>query len=450
MDKDIIVTNKKAKKSVGFKIVMAFLIIMLLPIVLAGLLLLYINIADFRYDNPDKVLSESVPMSFSERFSFSEKDMTASIRLNNFDIYYLYKDEVPSEIKLNDSVYVNAYRLALEDKAIYVQGKAYGFNIPVKLGLDVSYEEGKICIHLKKASLGKLCIPIPIKLSMDLKVEPFDFPYMGALKAVELKDGCIIGTFSIDNSFVEEGLSGLQLLKSAFIYSGEEDPMVMLLMDYSANRDKKDYVSDELREYMKRFEKDPEGFQNLFVRMLASGTKEYAEKYFSSDIYKKISMRLLYPEITPEVVEKTRGELSYERNYLFLRDFALNIDDKFGKYEITVKDNNFVDPKNKKIVNWNSLMGDALEAKEVFPDGTEFCAIFCEGAKAVQKINGNKFSCGTAVRFINGNCAVICKMGENYYITKISDQEYDDLVSGKSKGFVAAVEVEHNVFRVMH
>lgn len=441
------ITVTKKKKSVGFKIMMVVLAIVLLPIVLAGLLLLYVSIADFKYEDPDKVLSEEVPMPFSERFSFSEKDMTASIRLNNYDLYYLYKDEVPSDdLKLNDSVYVNAYRLSLEDKAVYVQGKAYGINVPVKIGIDVSYDEGKICIHLKNASLGKLCIPIPIKLGMDLKFEPFEFAYMGRLKSVELKDGYVIGTFPIDTSFISEGLSGWPYLKSAWIYSGENDPMVMLLKDYSENRYKKDYVSDELREYMKRFEKDPEEFQNLLVRMLASGTKEYTEEYFSSDIYKRESTRLIFPGITPEAVEKMREELPYERNFLFLNSFAKNIDDKFGKYEILKKGIIFVDAKTKEVIDWSSFIGDAPEAKEVFPDGTQFCAIYCEGAPTIQKVNNSVYSCGTAVRFPNGNCAVICLMGQNHYIVKIPAQRFNDYYSQKAQENVAAIEVEEDVF----
>lgn len=446
MKEEAITITKKAKKSVGFRILMVVLVIVLLPIVLAGLLLLYINIADFKYEDPDKVLSESTPMSFSERFSFNEKDMTVSIRLNNYDIYYLYKDEVPSDMKLNDSVYINAYKLALEDKAIYVQGKAYGFNVPVKIGVDVSYEDGKVCAHLGKIALGKLCIPIPINLGMDLKFEPFEFAYMGALKSVELKDGCVVGTFPIDTSFISEGLSGWQQLKSAWIYAGENDPMVMLLMDYSKNRDKKDYISDELREYMKCFEKNPEEFQNLLVRMLASGTKEYADKYFSSDLYKKESMRLIYPGITPEAVEKMRGELPYERNFQFLNGFAKTIDDKFGKYEILKEGINFVDAKTKKTISWSSFMGDAPEAKEVFPDGTEFCAIYCEGSTTNQKVNNSVYSCGTAVRFPNGNCAVICQMGQNHYIVKIPGEKFDDYFSQKSQEYVAAIEIEEDIF----
>jgi uncharacterized protein YpmS len=445
--KEEAITVTKKKKSVGFKILMVVLVIVLLPIVLAGLLLLYVTIADFKYEDPDKVLSESVPMSFSERFSFSEKDMTASIRLNEYDLFYLYKDEVSLEdLKLNDSVYVNAYRLSLKDKAVYLQGKAYGINVPVKIGVDISCDEGKICIHLKKASLGKLCIPIPVKLSMDLKVEPLEFAYMGMLKSVEIKDGCVVGTFPIDTSFISEGLSGWQYLKSAWIYSGENDPMVMLIKDYSENRDKKDYVSDELREYIKLFEKNPEEFQNLLVRMLASGTKEYADKYFSSDLYKKMSTRLIYPGITPEAVEKMRGELPYERNFLFLNSFAKNIDDKFGKYEILKKGIDFVDAKTKKAIDWISFMGDAPEAKEVFPDGTQFCAIYCEGSKTIQKVNNSVYSCGTAVRFPNGNCAVICLMGQNHYIVKIPAQRFDDYYSQKAQEHVAAIEVEEDVF----
>ncbi len=446
MKEEAIIVSKKGKKSIGFKIAITILIILLLPVVLAGLLLLYVSIADFKYDDPDKVLSDNVPMSFSQHFEFSEKDMTAVIRLNNYDLYYLIKDEIP-ELKLNDSVYVNAYRIALEDKAIYVQGKAFGINIPVKLGIEAGCEDDKVSIQVKKAYLGKLCIPIPInsvakKQNIDLKytVRAIDFPNMGPLKAMEVKDGLLMGTFRMDNSFMKEGLNSWQYLKSAWFYSAEKDLMVMLLKDYNDNWDKEDHVSDELREYMRSFEKEPEEFQKLLIRMLASGPKRVADKYFSSEAYNQRSMSLLYPGITPEAVEKIRLELSYEQNYLFLKDFALNIDDKFGKYQIAVKGNNFVDSKSKKIASWSSLLGDAPEAKEVFPDGTELCAIFCEGADGYQRINGGKFSCGTAVRFVNGNCAVICKMKDNLYITEISNEEYEGLASGRVKGYVAAIK----------
>ena len=76
----------KSKKSAGRVIVTIILILLILPVVLAGLLYLYINVADFRYDDPEQVISSSVPMSFSKRNSFDAASMTQTMLFDNADL----------------------------------------------------------------------------------------------------------------------------------------------------------------------------------------------------------------------------------------------------------------------------------------------------------------------------------------------------------------------------
>jgi len=83
---ELAVPRTKKGKSAGKKILIAVLILILLPVVLAGLLLLYLNAADFKYDDPQEVIVQSAPMSFSERNSFDPGNSTRTMRIDKADI----------------------------------------------------------------------------------------------------------------------------------------------------------------------------------------------------------------------------------------------------------------------------------------------------------------------------------------------------------------------------
>lgn len=436
----------KKKKSAWAKIGIAILILLLIPIVLGGLLYLYVNVADFQYDDPQQVLSLNVPMSFSQRNSFDADSSTHIMRLDNADVYYLTADKMP-DLNFSESVYISAYRIALEDEAVYLQGKAYGINLPIKLGIEAGWENGNILLRIRDAYLGKWYIPVPMRLiaeKLELELEyglsVEDIPSFKAAENLYIKDGYLQVTFPVDKNFVKEGLSAWLYLKPAMFYLTEEDAMVMLVNDYQKNWTEEQYTSERFDAFMKEFQQNPDKYQELKVKILAAGPEKVAKEYFSPEKYNADSMARFYPGITPQTVEQMRGQLHYERNYFFLKKFASDIDKQFGNNVITIRKGRFVNKKSGKVLEWSSFYEDAPEAEEVFPEGTKFCAIFTEGADSRQKIGTGIYASGTAVQFLNGRCAVICYMRDNIYITDITSQEYEDLASGKTSGFVAGIK----------
>jgi len=434
--------NRK-KKVYFWKIIgITLLIAMLAPIVLTGLLYLYLNVADFKYDDPEQVIAQSTPMSFSQRNSFDAGSRTQIMRLDNADLYFLASGRIP-ELKYNDSLYINAYRLALEDSSIYIQGKAYGINIPVRIGIDVVKKDGSIIVKPTGASLGRWNIPVPIKqiaerlgLELEYELDLSDSPVFSAAKDVYIKDGYLQIELPIDKNLVAEGLGARHYLRPALLYMAEENEIAMLVEDYYKNWSNDNYVSEYLDSLLKEFQQDPEKYQEFKVKLLACGPEKVAEAYFSSEEYDQAAMSRFYPGITPKSVGQMRETLHFEQNYYFLRDFAFNIDSQFGQNIITVRNGRFIDKKSGKPVDWSSLYENNPAAHEVFPEGTEFQAILCLGANSTQKIGKRNYSCATAVKFITGRCAVICRLRDYPYITEISPQEYEDLVTGKASYYI--------------
>lgn len=333
----------KTKKTAGRIILTVILVILLLPVALAGLLYLYVNVADFRYDDPEQVISASAPMSFSQRSSFDAGSMTHAMLLDNADIYCVMSDYIP-DLHLTESVYINAYRLALEDSAVYIQGKAYGINVPVKIDVDLRWENGGPVISIEGASLGKLQIPLPVKKvaeKFDISLEyPFsvnNVPLLQRAKDMRIEDGFLKVVFPIDKYDIAEGVDTWTYIKPAMIYMEGKNEMAGLLESYRNRWMENDYTSDALKEYAKKFQSDPEEYQKLKVWMLAAAPVKAADDFFESvRDYEDIMLRL-YPGITRGAVEELRKELTYEQNYNFLKKYAADIDEQFGSNTIVVK-----------------------------------------------------------------------------------------------------------------
>ncbi len=434
----------KKKKSAGKIIGTILLILVILPVLLAGLLYLYINVADFNYDDPEQVIAQSTPMSFSQRNSFDAGNMKQTMLLDNADLYFLTRDIIP-DLHLTESVYINAYRIALEDTAVYLQGKAYGINIPLKLNVDLSWEDGSLLLTVKGASLGKLNIPVPLKTiadKLDIGLEyPFsinELPLLQKAEGLSIDGGYLKAVFPIDKYVVAEGMDAWMYLKPALLYMGS-DEMASLVESYKNNWMEDNYVSEQLKEYAKKFQNDPEEYQKLKVRMLAAGPEKAASDYFSADWYNEDIMTRFYPGITREAVEKLRKELPYERNYMFLKNYASDIDEKFGSSIITVKKGKFVYKKNGEALDMRSLYAEVPGVDEIFSEGTSYCALLCGGADSRQKIGRVYYSCGTAFKFPSGRCMVVCQKDRKLYHTEITHEEYDDLESGKTPVYIVAI-----------
>lgn len=436
----------KKKKSVLKRIGIAILVILLLPILLSGLLFLYVNVADFQYDDPQQVLSKNVPMSFSQRNSFDAVNRTQTIQLDNADLYFLTTDVVP-DLHFNESMYVSAYRIALEDKAVYLQGKAYGINVPIKLGIDAGWKDGKLLLLIRDAHLGRLSVPIPLKLiseKLDINLEYTlsveDIPLLKKAQNFYIEDGYLKVTYPVDNSIVSEGIGAWVYLKPAAIYATEEDEMVMLVSDIQRNWTKDDYVSPKLSTFMITLQQNPDAYQELKVKMLAAAPEKYTSAYFASVEQKPDVMARFFPGITQQAVDEMRKKMHYIQNYKFITKFAYDIDEQFGNRTIIIRDGNFVNTRDNSVIDFSSLYEASPEAEEVFPDGTKFCAILCEGAESKQKIGRLRYGSGTAVQFKNGRCIVISKKDGSLYYNEISSQEYDDLVSGKTSVYIIMFE----------
>lgn len=436
------VVKHKKKGSVLKVIGITLLIILLFPIVLLGLTYLYLNVADFQYDDPSQVISQSTPMSFSQRNFFDAASRTQTMRLDNADFYYLAYDKIP-ELKYNESIYVNAYRVALEDSAIYLQGKAFGINIPVKLGVDIIKKNDSIFVKLTDASLGRWNIPVPLKLisekaelELEYELDLHGIPFFGDAKNIYIKDGYLQLEIPIDKNYVKEGLNAWHYLKPASLYMPEENELVKLVMDYQKNWSEDGYISEHLDSLIKEFQQNPDKYQEFKVTLLACGPQKSAEAYFSPEKYDEHIMSRFYPGITPEAVEQMRGTLNFERNYMFLKKFAEDVDSQFGQNIITVRNGRFIDKKSGKALDWSSFFENAPEVQEVFPEGAELLAILTLGADSKQKIGRLKYSCGTAVKYPNGRCAVICQYRGNIYMPEITPNEYEDLATGAAECYI--------------
>lgn len=434
--------NSKKKKSAGRIIVTIILVLLLLPVVLSGLLYLYVNVADFRYDDPEQVISNSVPMSFSERNSFDAAGMTQTTLFDNADLYYVTRDYIP-DLRLTGSVYVNAYRFALEDSAVYVQGKAYGINVPLKIDVGLRWENGGPVIGIKGASLGSLQIPLPVKTIADkygiLLEYPFsldNIPVLQKATDMRIEDGFLKVGFPIDKYVIEEGAAAWVYVKPAVIYKDEADDFDRLLESYNNNWLVDGYISEELREYAKKFRSDPEEYQKLKVRTLAAGPAKAADAFFASvKSYEDVFLRF-NPGITREAVEQLRKELTYEQNYNFLKSYALDIDEKFGSNAITIKKGRFVDKKSGEALDMRSVYADVPGVDEIFAEGTEYCAVYCTGARSQKAVGGARFGVCTAFRFANGRCMVLFQAEKSLYYSEITPEEYDDLATGKTEAYV--------------
>jgi len=417
----------------------------MLPVILAGALYLYLNLSDFKYDDPQHVIKSTEPMTFSERNSFDPDSRTQTMLLDNSDIYYLASDNLP-ELVLNDDVYINAYRISLEDKAIYLQAKAYGINIPIKLEIEAGWQDGNALIKIENAYLGKLNIPIPLKkiaerfdFGLEHQIDLNDILLFKSAKDLKIEDGYLKVTFPVDKNIVNEGLNAWAYLKPATLYMREYDDMLLLVEDYKKHSAEDEYISEHLDAFIAKFRQNPDIYQELIVKMLAAGPENYAQKYFSRDGYDVKVMSRFFPGITPEAVEKQRGQLTYEKNYIFLKNFAFEIDEQFGNRTITAKNGKFVYTKSGKALELSSYFEKFPEAEEVFAQGTEYCAINCVGADSRQKIGKVTYSAGTVIKFASGRCAVLCKMRDMFHYTEITPQEYEDLASGKKTFYVAAI-----------
>ena len=432
----------KKKKSLVKGIGITILVVLLVPVLLAGLLLLYLNVADFRYDNPDEILAQQVPMSFSQRHSFDSAAMTRTMRLDNTDLYYLTSDIMP-DLHYNESLYINAYRISLEDKAIYLQGKAYGINIPVRVGIDLQWKDGDVTLAIKDAHLGRLSIPIPIHLIAD-KVG-FDLEYTMPFKDISIfKDAqelYIEGdylnlVYPVDRDMVSKGFSAWVYLKPAEIYMNEEDEMITLVSDIQKNWTKDDYKSPKLAEFMKKLEQNPDAYQELLVKLLALSPKQTVKGYFSLNEDDRIDMTRFYPGVTQQAVDEMRKQMDYIRNFDLITKYAFDIDDKYGTGTITVRNGHFVNSNDHSVISFNTLLGDSPEAKKLFNENTKLYAILCEGAQSTQKVGRVRYGCGTAVQFENGRCMVICRKGASLYYNEIPNQEFEDLASGKTLAYI--------------
>ncbi|MEN6313151.1 MAG: hypothetical protein ABFD25_02765 [Clostridiaceae bacterium] len=436
-------TGYKRKKSVPKKIAVIFLVLLLLPVLLAGLLYLYVNAADFEYDDHGQVVSQAEPMSFSERNSFDSGSMTQIMRLDNADLYFLLKDIMP-ELHYSEDLYINAYRIALEDKAIYLQGKAYGINVPVRLDIDTDWNDGKLHLKVCDAYLGSLCIPVPIgfiseKLDFGLEYElPFqEIPMLKTAKDIYIKDGFLQAVFPVDRNIVMEGFGAWVYLKPATIYMAEQDDMVALVSDIQRNWTKDGYKSPRLSIFMEKLQKNPDAYQELKVKMLAASPEKYAEAYFSQNLIKPDIMARFYPGITRQAVDEMRKQMYYIQNYEFITRYAYDIDEKFGKGTTKIRNGKFINAADNSAIEFSSLFGESPEAQKVFPEGTKFCAVLCEGAQSKQKIGRLRYGSATAVQFKNGHCMVICKKDGSLYYNEISAEEYEDIASGKTPVYIA-------------
>ncbi|HEX2945427.1 MAG TPA: hypothetical protein VHT96_05700 [Clostridia bacterium] len=440
---EVITTAAKKSKSAGKKAGIAILIILLLPVVLAGLLLLYLNIADFTYDNPQELI-KSAPMSFSERNSFDPGSSTRTMRIDKADTYFLLKDKIP-DLHFSDSIYIKSYRIALDESAIYLQGKAYGINIPLKVNLEVGSEGGNILVNIKSACLGKLNIPLPLKyisekagLGLEYTFPVMDIPELKTAESISLKDGYINLTFPVNRNIINEGIPAWPYLKPAAFYLQEQDPMIGLIEDFDKNWTVDGYKSEKLGAFMETLNKDPDKYQELKIRMLAVAPEEKVEEFFASEDHNPEIMARFYPGITKQAVEQMRNKLNFSRNYKFIMKYAFEMDAKFGEKAIIVKNGDFIDTRTGKRLDLYKVYKDSPEMKEVFPEGSNVRAIFCEGTDSRQKINRIWYGCGTAVQFPNGRCAVICKSERKLYFMEIKPEEFSDLVSGKENVYIVA------------
>ena len=439
-------TGKKAGKSAGRVIVTIILILLILPVALAGLLYLYLNVADFEYDDPEQVIAKSVPLSFSQRNSFDAGSMTQTMLFDNADLYFLTKDHIP-DLHLTESIYINAYRFALEDSAVYVQGKTFGINVPVKVDVALRWENGSPVLGVKGAYLGSLKIPLPLETlaeKFDIPLEyPFslnEIPLLRKATGIRIEDGFLKAEFPIDKYVVQEGLDAWMYLKPALIYTDSGNEIGRLVESYQNNWMDKDYISEELKEYVEKFQNDPEEYQRLKVGMLAACPAESADKYFSSADNSEEIMSRFYPGITREAVEQLRRELPYELGYSFLKHYAFDIDEKFGEGTITIKNRRFVNKKTGEALDIESIYADVPGFGDVFSEGTRYCALLCGGADSKQKIDGVYYSSGTAFKFSTGRCMVVCQREKKLNYREITPEEYDDLESGKPQVYIVAID----------
>ncbi len=440
---EIINTTVHKKKSAGKKAVIAILVILLVPVILAGLLVLYLNVADFRYDDPQEIIAQN-PMSFSERNSFDDGNSTRTMRIDKADIYFLMKDKMPY-MHLNEKVYINAYRIALDESAVYLQGKAYGLNLPIKLSLDVGYESGNILLRLKGAFLGKLSIPLPLDYIADKAGMELDYsipikavPEINEADELFLKDGYINAVYPVNRNIVQECIIAWPYLRPAAFYLQDEDEMVGLIEDFQENRSVDGYKSERLNSLMKELEKDPGKYQELKIRMLATAPEKNAEKFFSSKEHSSEIFTRFYPGITKQAVDLLRGQIHYSRNYQFIKTFALDIDKKFKQKAVKVSNGSFVDARSGRKLDLYDVYKEYPEMKEVFPEGTKLCAVKCESYSASLISNRSSYGCGTAVEFPGGRCAVISVSEDKAYFMEIEPKEFLDIQSGKEKVYIYA------------
>lgn len=435
----------RTKKSAGRTIGTIVLILLILPAVLAGLLYLYVSVADFRYDDPEQVLLNSEPMSFSQRHSFDAAGMTQTMLLDNTDLYYLTRDVIP-DLHLTESIYINVYRFALEDSAVYIQGKAYGVNIPVKLDVELRWENSSPIISIKGASLGSLQLPLPVAtlaekfdISLEYPIPLNEIPLLQKATGLRIEEGLVKAEFPIDKYIAAEGMDAWMYLKPALLYMNSEDEMSRLVESYKNNWMDEGYESEQLKEYVKKFQNDPQEYQKLKVRMLAAGPSKVADEYFAAPEHSEEIMSRFYPGISREAVEQLRKELPYERNYNFLKKYAFDMDEKFGSGAITVKRGRYVDKKSGEALDMKSIYADVPGVEDIFSEGTRYCAVLCGGADSKQKINGAYYSSCTAFKFASGRCMVVCQKDRKLYHTEITPKEYDDLESGRTQVFIVAI-----------
>lgn len=431
-------------KSAGRKILTVILVLLLIPVLLAGLMLLYLNVADFKYDDPQKVADTSVPMSFSERSSFDPDEVTRTMRFDKADIYFLLRDRI-SQLRFDGPVGVNAYRLALDERAIYLRGRVYGIKIPIRLDLDMKWDKGNIILDVKGASLGSLGIPLPLKLiaekagvGLEYTLPLKGIPDLETAEDIYLKDGYLNVVYPVDKNIISEGLDAWPYLRPAAFYLTQEDDMIALMEDFQENWTVDAYQSEKLKEFMKKLKAEPGLYQKLKVSMLASAPEKTVEEYFSSERFNADTMGRFYPGINKKAVDEMRKQLHYSQNYQFILNYAFSIDEQFGQKAITVRNGSFIDTKSGKKIDIYKAYKDSPEVREVFPEGTRLSAVLCEGTDSRQKIGNIYYGCGTAVRFPNGRCAVIGKSDRKLYFMEIQPEEFQRLESGSEKVYIVA------------
>ena len=405
--------RKSAARIIGNIIRTIFLVAFLLCIAAVGLaiyLFLGMNTDTLQTDSVSKIIkSEGIPVA--ERFEIDANARTASIRMDNADIWYLidseYGEDYVDELKdkFNEKGFrLSAYGLFIDeyDPSLDLDIRWNGIKIATHLPSDITFEDGTLTITPTGVRIAKIHIT-PKLLKFFTKIDLADYVLsvdigpMGIIKSfddMEIEDEYLVFDVTLDPEFLKplsnegncpenigwycDGYT--EVLKAGMDYSSDPKAALTAMLKPAEKKPaelerllNEFYTLADTSDTAKDF-KANNGF--MFGRILFGNTKEGYEEAHENIVAYCDERNAMVDDLVRGVASSwDAGKISingesrfvYKKDYLNIRNFATE-NNPWDNYELFVPAEGFkyalIDsesaytaktPKLSKLINKNAV-----------------------------------------------------------------------------------------------